>query len=232
MRIPRIHWETTTRRVLTMEFLPGEKIHDPRSSEPLPPNREEAVRWATRAFLHMIFKDGFFHCDPHPGNLLVDGEGRVGIVDFGMNQRIEPAALEGLRQNVFASMRRDPELYARWLQWGVHAPVFRTHSTKDAAFERRPWAWPLPYAEALAACYRRRAQLVPHLHTLAARAERSGVAPLHPLYYDWPEWSAAYAGHDPPQFMLGTTILGAPASPSPPALSLIKTGYARVCVCS
>ncbi|MEN8184531.1 MAG: AarF/UbiB family protein [Myxococcota bacterium] len=115
VRIPRIHWDTTTRRVLTMEFLEGEKIHDPQRGSSLAADREEAVRWATRAFLHMIFKDGFFHCDPHPGNLLVDAEGRVGIVDFGMNQRIEPTALAALRRNVFASMRRDPDLYAESL---------------------------------------------------------------------------------------------------------------------
>jgi predicted unusual protein kinase regulating ubiquinone biosynthesis (AarF/ABC1/UbiB family) len=115
LRIPKIHWETTTRRVLTMEFVEGQKIVDTLASAERAKEREEAVQVATRAFLHMIFKDGFFHCDPHPGNLLLDDEGRVGIIDFGMNQRIEPAALEALRQNVLASVSRDPELYAQSL---------------------------------------------------------------------------------------------------------------------
>lgn len=118
LRIPRIYWETTSRRVLTMEFLEGAKILDAFAGSDAAKQREEAVRVATRAFLHMIFKDGFFHCDPHPGNLLVDGDGRVGIVDFGMNQRIEPAALQALRENIVASMRRDPDLYARSLVHG------------------------------------------------------------------------------------------------------------------
>jgi predicted unusual protein kinase regulating ubiquinone biosynthesis (AarF/ABC1/UbiB family) len=115
LRIPKIHWETTTRRVLTMEFVEGQKIVDTLASAERAKEREEAVRVATRAFLHMIFKDGFFHCDPHPGNLLLDDEGRVGIIDFGMNQRIEPAALEALRQNLLASVSRNPELYAQSL---------------------------------------------------------------------------------------------------------------------
>jgi ubiquinone biosynthesis protein len=115
LHIPRIHWETTTRRVLTMEFVEGDKIVDALASAERVKEREDAVRVATQAFLHMIFKDGFFHCDPHPGNLLLGADGRVGIIDFGMNQRIEPAALEALRQNIVASVQRDPERYAQSL---------------------------------------------------------------------------------------------------------------------
>jgi ubiquinone biosynthesis protein len=130
VRVPAIHWETTTRRVLTMEFLKGGKIHDRAAGDGSAAAREQAVLWATRAFLHMIFRDGFFHCDPHPGNLLLLPDGRVGIVDFGMHQRIEPAALAGLRKNVLASVRRDADLYAESLVEGgliraQDAPVAR-----------------------------------------------------------------------------------------------------------
>ena len=72
----------------------------------------DLVQWISRAFLHMMFRDGFFHCDPHPGNLMViDGE-RIGIIDFGMHRRIAPEVLAAVRKNVLASVRRDPELYA------------------------------------------------------------------------------------------------------------------------
>src|SRR5262245_33305198 len=73
---------------------------------------EAVVRWAVRAFLHMIFRDGFFHSDPHPGNLLVDDAGRIGIIDFGMNKRLAPAVMTMLRENLLATVTRDPARYA------------------------------------------------------------------------------------------------------------------------
>ena len=115
VRIPRIHWETTTTRVLTMEFIDGVKINEQEALRARGYDPEQLVGWAARAFLHMMFRDGFFHCDPHPGNLLVDGEGRIGIIDFGMNKRIPPAVAEMMRQNVMASVTRNAEQYARSL---------------------------------------------------------------------------------------------------------------------
>lgn len=113
VRVPAIHWPTTRRRVLTMEFIEGVKINDAAALAARGLDPAEAARWAVRAFLHMIFRDGFFHCDPHPGNLLVDGEGRIGIVDFGMNKRLSPAVMAMLRENLLATVTRDPARYAR-----------------------------------------------------------------------------------------------------------------------
>lgn len=113
VRVPAIHWPTTRRRVLTMEFIEGVKINDRAALAARGLDSEEIARWAVRAFLHMIFRDGFFHCDPHPGNLLVDGEGRIGIIDFGMNKRLAPPVMAMLRENLLATVTRDPGRYAR-----------------------------------------------------------------------------------------------------------------------
>ena len=113
VRVPAIHWPTTRRRVLTMEFIEGVKINDRTALAARGLDAEDIARWAVRAFLHMIFRDGFFHCDPHPGNLLVDGEGRIGIVDFGMNKRLAPTVMAMLRENLLATVTRDPSRYAR-----------------------------------------------------------------------------------------------------------------------
>jgi predicted unusual protein kinase regulating ubiquinone biosynthesis (AarF/ABC1/UbiB family) len=113
VRVPAIHWATTRRRVLTMEFIEGVKINDRAALAARGVDAEEVARWAVRAFLHMIFRDGFFHCDPHPGNLLVDAEGRIGIVDFGMNKRLAPPVMAMLRENLLATVTRDPARYAR-----------------------------------------------------------------------------------------------------------------------
>lgn len=115
IRIPEILWDRTTRRVLCMEYIAGAKINDSAAVAVSGVERTDLVLWASRAFLHMMFRDGFFHCDPHPGNLLVDASGKIAIIDFGMNQRISPATREAIRQNVMASIARDPERYARSL---------------------------------------------------------------------------------------------------------------------
>jgi len=115
VRIPAIRWDTTSRRVLTMEFLEGVRINERARLEAQGRDLQELVTWASRAFLHMMFRDGFFHCDPHPGNLLVDAEGRVVIVDFGMNKRVGPDLRQAFRKNLIASIRRDADLYAESL---------------------------------------------------------------------------------------------------------------------
>jgi predicted unusual protein kinase regulating ubiquinone biosynthesis (AarF/ABC1/UbiB family) len=113
VRVPAIHWPTTRRRVLTMEFIDGVKINDRAALAARGFDSEQIAAWAVRAFLHMIFRDGFFHCDPHPGNLLVDADGRIGIVDFGMNKRLSPAVMTMLRENLLATVTRDATRYAR-----------------------------------------------------------------------------------------------------------------------
>ena len=115
IRVPEIHWDLTSRRVLSMEFLEGSKINDRAAVAAAGVELDDLVVWVTRAFLHMIFRDGFFHCDPHPGNLMVGSDGRIGLVDFGMHRRIAPVVLASVRKNVLASVLRDSDLYAESL---------------------------------------------------------------------------------------------------------------------
>lgn len=86
---PRPHPELTTGRVLTMEFLKGVSIADLASLQQLGIDRQELARQGADIFIKMIFRDGFYHADPHPGNLLVLSKGRIGLVDAGMVGRID-----------------------------------------------------------------------------------------------------------------------------------------------
>jgi len=129
LRIPRIYWETTSRRVLTMEFIEGDKINDHDALAARCIDVKDAVEWATRAFLHQMFRDYFFHCDPHPGNLFVDLDGKVAIIDFGMNQSIAPDVMDGIRSNVLAAVTRNEDL---WVESMIQVGIIRAEDRESA----------------------------------------------------------------------------------------------------
>jgi len=88
--VPRIYWAHSTARVLTMEFIRGTKVVD---LEQLRAKRFSPVkvnRLLVRTYLKQLLEDGFFHADPHPGNLLVMDSGRLAFFDFGMTGKITP----------------------------------------------------------------------------------------------------------------------------------------------
>jgi len=88
VRVPKIFWTHTSTRVLTLEFIRGTKVVD---VEGLKANRISAVkvnRLLIRTYLKQLLEDGFFHADPHPGNLLVMDSGHLAFFDFGMVGRI------------------------------------------------------------------------------------------------------------------------------------------------
>ena len=90
IRVPKIYWSHTSTRVLTLDFIRGTKVVD---IEGLRANRISPVkvnRMLIRAYLKQLLEDGFFHADPHPGNLLVMDSGHLAFFDFGMVGRITP----------------------------------------------------------------------------------------------------------------------------------------------
>ena len=85
-----------------------------------------------------------------------------------------------------------PELYTRWIQFGIFSPILRTHTTKNPDAERRIWAYPTEYFRVMRQAFMLRYAMIPYIYTAARQAYDTGVAPVHPLYYDWPADSAAY----------------------------------------
>ncbi|WP_446744463.1 glycoside hydrolase family 31 protein [Silvibacterium acidisoli] len=102
----------------------------------------------------------------------------------------------------------DPELYTRWIQFGVFSPILRTHTTKNASAERRIWAYPEPYSDIMKSAFHLRYAMEPYLYTEARHTYDSGVAFLHPLYYEWPEENAAYESKS--EYMFGSQMIVAP----------------------
>jgi hypothetical protein len=102
----------------------------------------------------------------------------------------------------------EPELYARWVQFGALSPCLRLHSTKDPRAERRPWAYPPDVAHASMAAFRLRYQLVPYLYSMARVAADTAISLCRPMYYEHPEEDAAYAARF--QYYLGDQAIAAP----------------------
>ena len=108
-----------------------------------------------------------------------------------------------------------PEVYTRWLQYGVFTPVFKTHSSKNAQIERRIWNYPEQYSRPMREAVRLRYSLSPYIYDAARQSYDSGVSVCRPMYYDWPENEEAYSMKE--QYMFGdiilSTVVCAPADP-------------------
>ena len=102
----------------------------------------------------------------------------------------------------------DPELFTRWVEFGAFSPILRTHTTKNPEAERRIWAYPEPYSSILRNTYQLREAMQPYIYTEARRTYDTGVAFLHPLYYDWPNEPPAYDAKN--EYMFGDEMLAAP----------------------
>ena len=100
----------------------------------------------------------------------------------------------------------DPELYTRWLQYGVFSPIFKTHSTSSAIIERRFWAFEDHY-EYMREALELRYALTPYIYDMARRAYDTGVSLCRPMYYEYPETDKAYEWKE--QYFFGDNILAA-----------------------
>jgi ubiquinone biosynthesis protein len=89
LHLPRVLWDTTTSRVLTLERISGTRVDDLDELDSRGVDRTALVTLAVDLIAEMVFTHGFFHADPHPGNLFVESEQRIGLIDFGMVGEID-----------------------------------------------------------------------------------------------------------------------------------------------
>ena len=107
--IPKIYWERSTRRVLTMEFMDGVRVDDLAAIDAWGIDRHALAENLAGLFFEMVLDNGRFHADPHPGNVLVRRDGVIQLLDFGMvgaiasNARVQYASL------LAALVRRDAQ---------------------------------------------------------------------------------------------------------------------------
>jgi ubiquinone biosynthesis protein len=103
--IPRAYHDLSTRRVLVMERLDGEALS---KAAPAERDRERLARDLLDFVLRQIVVDGIFHADPHPGNIMLLADGRLGLIDFGAVGRLDSGLRAALQRLLLGLNRRDP----------------------------------------------------------------------------------------------------------------------------
>jgi alpha-glucosidase (family GH31 glycosyl hydrolase) len=101
-----------------------------------------------------------------------------------------------------------PELYLRWVQFGVFSPIFRLHSTKLPGLERRPWMKPERIYHAAREAMQLRHALIPYLYSMAWRAHQTGISLVTPMYYGNMDSAEAFEAQD--QYFFGSELFAAP----------------------
>lgn len=125
VKAPAIYREFSTPQVLVMEYVPGIKINRIAALDELGVDRKRLARYAVESYLEQILRHGFFHADPHPGNIAVDDAngGRLIFYDFGMMGSISPNIREGLLEVFYGVYEKDPDkVLAAMVQMGVLVP--------------------------------------------------------------------------------------------------------------
>ena len=108
IHVPTIYWNATSSKVLTMEFIHGTKVIDLEEQRRLNISPAKVNRLLIKTYLKQLLEDGFFHADPHPGNLLVMPDGRLAFFDFGMVGRISPQLQSKMIDAFFHVVGKDP----------------------------------------------------------------------------------------------------------------------------
>ena len=108
-RVPAIDWARTSRRVLTTERVFGTPIDQAQELASAGHNLDTVLQNASQAMFKQVFRDGFFHGDPHPGNLFVDPDGAINAVDFGIMGRLDRQSRRYLAEMVLSILTRDYE---------------------------------------------------------------------------------------------------------------------------
>jgi ubiquinone biosynthesis protein len=105
--IPGVYGEFVTEKVLVMEKIRGVRIDDTAGIQAMGLDRSQLARKGVNAYFKQILEDGFFHADPHPGNIFVMSDGKIGLMDFGIIGRVSPELREIIANTLLALINKD-----------------------------------------------------------------------------------------------------------------------------
>lgn len=142
--IPVVYSEFLTGKVIVMERLEGVRIDDIEGIDSLGVDRKEVAKRGVNAYFKMIFEDGFFHADPHPGNIFVMADGRIGLMDFGIVGWLTPEMMETIANTFLAVLNRNfDRLVDLYIDLGivtdeVNMETFRSEFKTDLIYLLEP----------------------------------------------------------------------------------------------
>ncbi|MBI1774719.1 MAG: 2-polyprenylphenol 6-hydroxylase [Proteobacteria bacterium] len=128
-RVPKVDWERTARRVLTLERVEGIRIDDVPALIAAGQDIDAVLAKSAAAFFRQVFRDGFFHADMHPGNMFVAADGSLAPVDFGIMGRLDVATRRYLADMLIGFLARD---YRRVAEVHFQAGYVPAHKSVDA----------------------------------------------------------------------------------------------------
>jgi len=122
--VPTVYWRYSTKKVLTLEYVPGIKIDDRQTLEACGLNTKEIIQLGICCYLKQLLQDGFFQSDPHPGNMAVSQDGNLIFYDFGTMAEVKSIAKDQMIQTFFAVLRKDTDEVVNTLTYmGLLEPV-------------------------------------------------------------------------------------------------------------
>lgn len=104
----------------------------------------------------------------------------------------------------------DPEMYVRWMQFGLFSPILRSHSTKNAGLNKEPWVFAYPVTRMLRDIVKSRYALNPYIYTMARKTYDEALPLCRPMYYDYADSPEAYDQKD--EYMFGDNMLVRPVT--------------------
>lgn len=107
IKIPQVFSALSTSRVLTSSFCEGVKLSNTNQIKEWGLSSSELATKLIKAYCKMVFEDGFYHADPHPGNLLIDDKGTITFLDFGAVATLQPNTRDGLLQLIEGATKND-----------------------------------------------------------------------------------------------------------------------------
>jgi len=113
IKVPEVKWSYTSRRILTMEYIEGIGIDDHKSLEKAGIDKRETAENIAASICHQILRDGFFHADPHPGNIKVLTDGTIVLLDLGMVGRVSESRKKTISKFFVGVANKDARMVAR-----------------------------------------------------------------------------------------------------------------------
>ena len=122
--VPKVYWQYTTTKILTLEYKPGIKINDKAALEACGINIHQVNETGICCYLKQLLQDGFFQVDPHPGNMAVNPDGSIIFYDFGMMAEIGTLNKDQMIKTFFAILKKDSnEIVNTLMNMGLLEPI-------------------------------------------------------------------------------------------------------------